>query len=62
MDDEPKFETWDRQTCVDTLRLWYRQMQLMHDTIQQAQGDLKDAMEANRVLLRKLKGEDDDWK
>ena len=62
MDDEPKFETWDRYLCVETLRKWYRQMQTMAEERQQLQRDFKDAMQANRDLLVKLKGEDDDWK
>lgn len=62
MDDVPKFETWSEADKVGKLFAWYYKLQALHDALQQAQRDFKDAMEANRVLLRKLKGEDDDWK
>lgn len=62
MDDPPKFETWSEADMVGKLFAWYYLLRQQNDQIQQLQCSLKDAMKANRELLLKLKGQDDDWK
>jgi hypothetical protein len=50
MSDLPNFEAWSHQNLAQFAIHAYRKMQQQHDTIEQLQGDFKDAM----VELRKL--------
>lgn len=70
MDDIPKFETWSEADKVGKLFAWYYLLRSQHEEMQRlriqldaAQQSFKEATAANRELLRKLKGQnDDDWK
>jgi len=46
------FETWDHQTLIDFCYAAEEHMRTRDDQIQQLQCDFKDAMNANRELLK----------
>lgn len=62
LDDVPKFETWSNDELFEWAYCAHEQLVDQSETIAQLQRDFKDAMQANRELLKKLKGESDDWK
>lgn len=63
MDDVPKFETWENDELFEWAYTAHDQLVAQSEMIAQLQRDFKDAMQVNRELLLKLKGQnDDDWK
>ena len=49
----PTFSTWDRATLDKFALDAYLRLQEQQDQLEQLRGDLKDAIEAYRLLLRK---------
>ena len=49
----PTFSTWERQTLDKFALEAYLRMLKQQDQLEQLRGDLKDAIEAYRALLRK---------
>ena len=49
----PTFNTWERQTLDKFALEAYLRMQKQNDQLEQLRGDLKDAIEAYRAVIRK---------
>lgn len=60
--DTPTFEAWGNDELVRWAYGTHDLVVEQQEQISQLQRDFKDAMQANRELLVKLKGADDDWK
>jgi hypothetical protein len=57
----PTFATWDRATLDKFALDAYLRLQQQQDQLEQLRGDLKDAIEAYRAVIRKAESQPCQW-
>ena len=55
MNDLPNFAAWERQTLDKFALDAYLRLQAQQEALEQLRGDLKDAIEAYRAVMRETK-------